>query len=68
MDRVRVGALMLALFLLAIILFVAGAQGSFGRLLCVLFAPGRLAIRDSSQRSGVVHAAVQSVTPAGGAS
>ena len=67
MDRVRVGALLLTLFLLAIILLVAGAQGSFGRLLCVIFAPGRLAIRDESQRSGAVHAAVQAVTPAGGA-
>lgn len=66
MPRLRTSVALLAILLLAIILMVSGLQGSFGRLLCVLFAPGRLAIRDASQRSGMVNNVMQSVTPNGG--
>ncbi len=48
MDRARTAAIMLLLFLLALILCVSGAQGSFGRVLAVIFAPGRLAVRDKA--------------------
>lgn len=63
MHRARVGAALFGLLILSIILMVSGTMGSFGRVLCVIFAPGRLAIRDQTQRSGVLHTIVQSVTP-----
>lgn len=65
LERARVGAALAGLALLAIILMVSGVQGSFGRVLCVIFAPARLSIRDESERSGVLHTIVQSVTPKG---
>lgn len=65
LERTRVGAALLGLALFSVVLMVSGMQGSFGRVLCVIFAPARLSIRDESERSGVLHTIVQSVTPKG---
>lgn len=65
MERARVAGILLALTALALILMYTGIAGTTGRVLCVVFAPGRLAIRDHSQRSGLLHNVLQSVTPAG---
>lgn len=44
MQRARVAAALIGLFLVGLLLIIAGIQGSFGRMMCVIFAPGRLAI------------------------
>ncbi len=48
MPQVRTAFLFLLIGLAAILLMVMGAEGSLGRMLCVVLAPGRLAIRDNA--------------------
>ena len=46
MDSVRSFAAWWALFLLGVVLIVAGFQGSFGRLLAVIVTPSRLTVQE----------------------
>lgn len=46
MDRARSIAAWWALFLLGVVLIVAGFEGSLGRLLAVVFVPSRLKVEE----------------------
>lgn len=48
----RNGIAFALLFLLALVLIVAGFQGSMGRVLAVVFVPGDLIVGDSTTASG----------------
>lgn len=52
LHRARVGILLLAIALFALLLIVMGLEGSAGKMLCVLFAPGRLSVNDTSGNNG----------------
>ena len=50
MGRARAYLAFVAIFLLAILLIVMGFEGSPGRMLAVVFAPGRLTVDESGQK------------------
>lgn len=51
MGRARAALAFVAIFIFAVLLIVMGFEGSFGRMLCVIFAPGRLTVDDTTERN-----------------
>lgn len=64
LERARIGLAFIGLLIFALVLIIAGVQGSPGRLLAVILCPGRLEVEDS--QAGNSTSATASSTSAGG--